>query len=43
MQLQADLQVLAAALAADPPVPANITAAPNAVLATDAQLTAAGT
>ncbi|MFE2518091.1 hypothetical protein [Streptomyces mirabilis] len=43
VQLQADLQVLAAALAANPPVPANITAALNAVLATDAQLSAACT
>jgi hypothetical protein len=43
VQLQADLKVLAAALAANPPVPANITAALNAVLATDAQLSAACT
>lgn len=43
LQLQADLQVLAAALAAVPQVPANITAALNAVLATSAQLNAACT
>lgn len=43
MQLQADLKVLTAALAAVPQVPANITAALNAVLATDAQLSEACT
>ncbi|MDX3757634.1 hypothetical protein ACWDBO_06455 [Streptomyces mirabilis] len=43
VQLQADLQVLTAALAAVPQVPANITAALNAVLATDAQLSEACT
>ncbi|MFE4622135.1 hypothetical protein [Streptomyces mirabilis] len=43
MQLQADLQVLTAALAAVPQVPANITAALNAVLATDARLSEACT